>query len=81
MAAPSIPTLHIERYSIPRFDIPKNGNQGDAPDPNQGDLLTKIDDQTPEDSSNKEDKNQADKKDSKNKDNPEARLFFDKDDE
>ncbi len=80
MAAPSIPTLHIERYSIPRFDIPKSYNyQEDIPDPNQGDLLNKTDDQKPEDSSNKEDKNQVDRKDSKNKDNPEAGLFFDAD--
>lgn len=79
MAAPSIPTLHIERYSIPRFDIPKNDNQEGIPDPNQGDLLTKTDDQTPEDNSSKEDNNQSDKKDSKNKDNPGSGLFFDKD--
>lgn len=35
MAAPSIPTLHIERYSIPRFDIPKNYNHQE--DKNQAD--------------------------------------------
>jgi type IV secretory pathway TraG/TraD family ATPase VirD4 len=81
MAPPFIPTLHIERYSIPKFNIPKNDNQEEASDPNQGDLLTKTDDQTPEDNSSKEDNNQTDKKDGKNKDNPEAGLFFDKDDE
>lgn len=82
MAAPSIPTLHIERYSIPKFDIPKSYNhQEEIPDPNQGDLLDKTDDQKPEDNSNKEDKNQADRKDGKNKDNPEAGLLFDGDDD
>jgi type IV secretory pathway TraG/TraD family ATPase VirD4 len=75
MAAPSIPTLHIERYRIPRFDIPKNNNREETTDPNQGDLLDKMDDQTPEDNAN------TDKKDGKNKENPESGLFFDKDDE
>lgn len=82
MAAPTIPTLHIERYSIPRFDIPKSYNhQEDIPDPNQGDLLDRTDDQTPEDNSNKEDKNQANRKDGENKDTPEAGLLFDGDDD
>ncbi len=75
---PLMPTLHIDRYNIPRFDIPKNDNK-EEPDPNQGNLLDITDDQTPEDPSNKEDKNQADRKDDKNKDNPEAGLFFDAD--
>lgn len=81
MPAPSMPTLHIERYNIPRFDIPKNDNHEDIPDPNQGDLLNKTDDQKPEDNSNKEDKNQADRKNGKNKDNLDAGLFFDKDED
>ncbi len=81
MSAPSIPTLHIDRYNIPRFYISKNDNQGDTSDPNQGDLLNRTDDQKPKDNANKEEKNQADKNDKKNKDNPEAGLFFDKDDE
>lgn len=39
MASPSIPTLHIERYRIPRFDIPKTSNQGDKSYSNQGNFF------------------------------------------
>jgi type IV secretion system protein VirD4 len=66
IAPPSISTLHIDRYNIPRFDIPKNDNQ-EEPDPNQGNLFE-----------NKDDK-KSKKGDGKKKNNPDTGLFFDKD--
>ena len=62
-------TLYIDRYNIPRFDIARNDNQEEEPDPNQGNLFENKDDEKPK------------KGDEKKKDNPDAGLFFNSDDE
>lgn len=74
LSAPFTPILQIERYSIPRFEISKNDKQEER-DPHQGHLFE-----------NKSAKNSEIISDSENapeveKDSPDARLFFDKDDE
>lgn len=74
MTAPSMPTLHIQRYDIPKFDIPKSDNQ-EEPDPNQGNFFKNKNDQIPEDPSNGENSTKPEKGD------PQAGLFFDKEDD
>ena len=81
MRAPSIPTLHIDRYNIPRFDIPKNDNQEEVQDPNQGDFFENKNSQNSEKSPDSVDSIKPVKDENQRKINPNSRLFFDKDDE
>ncbi len=80
LSPPSIPSLEIERYGIPKFDI-ADGSTKEEADPNQGNLFKNGEKPEPEESSG-EAGSSIPKEDEKNKkDNPHTGLFFDKDDE
>lgn len=80
LSPPSIPSLEIERYGIPKFDIADDSTK-EEPNPNQGNLFKNEEKPEPEESSDKGDSSKLEKDEDKKKDNPDTRLFFDKDED
>lgn len=80
LSPPSIPSLEIERYGIPKFDIADNDTK-EEPDPNQGNLFKNEEKQKPEEHSDEIDTKDTDKDEENKKDNPATGLFFDKDED
>lgn len=80
LSPPSIPSLEIERYGIPKFDI-ADGSTKEEPDPNQGNLFRNEEKQKPEEPSDKGNSSKPEKDEDNKKDDPDTGLFFDKDDE
>lgn len=69
---PSIPSLEIERYGIPKFDITDDSTK-EEPDPNQGNLFKNEEKPEPDESS---DKGDSTKPEEDKKDNPDTGLFL-----
>lgn len=77
LSPPSIPSLEIERYGIPKFDIADDSTK-EEPDPNQGNLFGNEEKPEPEESSDKGDSSKPKKDEDNKKDDPDTGLFFDK---
>lgn len=80
LSPPSIPSLEIERYGIPKFDI-ADGSTKEEPDPNQGNLFRNEEKQKPEEPSDKGNSSKPEKDEDNKKDDPDTGLFFDKDED
>jgi hypothetical protein len=80
LSPPSIPSLEIERYGIPKFDIADNQNKQE-PDPNQGTLFNNEENPEQNKPSDETDTKGTEKDEENKKDNPDTGLFFDKEED